>query len=118
MATKRPRLTTLRSSLPTLKDRIPVLKGGGSWRSDKNGSTARGYDYRWQKASKAFLAKHPLCECDDCQEGEKRVTVATVVDHHIPHRGDMALFWDRSNWRSMAKACHDKKTQKETAALR
>ena len=80
-------------------------------------STQRGYGYRWQKASKAFLAKHPLCMCDDCREGEIRVTAATVVDHHIPHRGDMALFWDSSNWRSMAKACHDAKTAREDAGF-
>ena len=80
------------------------------------GSTARGYTYRWQQASKAFLRDHPLCECEDCQAGEKRLTVATVVDHHIPHRGDERLFWDRANWRAMAKPCHDAKTQRETAA--
>jgi len=27
---------------------------------------------------------------------------ATVVNHKIPHRGDMKLFWNRSNWESYA----------------
>jgi 5-methylcytosine-specific restriction enzyme A len=117
MATKRPRLTTLKSSLATVPSRLQTMTPG-SWRAGKQGSTARGYTYEWQQASKAFLHAHPLCQCPDCMEGEKRVTAATVVDHHIPHRGDMTLFWDRSNWRAMAKACHDLKTQQETAGLR
>lgn len=73
----------------------------------------RGYGWRWQKASKAFLRAHPLCQCPECDEGRKRVTAATVVDHKIPHKGDMVLFWDSSNWQSMSKPCHDAKTARE-----
>jgi 5-methylcytosine-specific restriction protein A len=39
--------------------------------------------------------------------------IAEVVDHKIAHRGDQALFWDQSNWQSMSKICHDKKTARE-----
>lgn len=78
----------------------------------REGANARGYTYRWQQASKAFLLLHPLCECDDCKR-QGRARVATVVDHRIPHRGDSTLFWDRSNWAAMAKACHDAKTASE-----
>lgn len=83
--------------------------------SDRQRGTAheRGYGSRWQKASKAFLRAHPLCQCEDCLEGEKRLLAATVVDHKIPHRGDMQLFWDSSNWQSMSKPCHDRKTARE-----
>lgn len=70
----------------------------------------RGYSRAWEKASKAFLVKHPLCMCPDCMAGDVRVTAAVLVDHKVPHRGDRALFWDSSNWQAMAKACHDKKT--------
>lgn len=62
------------------------------------------YNYRWQRLSQAFLRMHPACVMclrHDC------VTVATVVDHKIPHRGDMVLFWDQSNWQSLCKAHHD-----------
>jgi 5-methylcytosine-specific restriction protein A len=77
----------------------------------QRGSAAkRGYGRAWQKASKAFLRAHPLCQCSECDDGRKRVTAATVVDHNIPHRGDMRLFWDSSNWQSMSKPCHDAKT--------
>ena len=71
------------------------------------GSTARGYGSRWQRASKAHLARHPLCRY--CQARGK-VTAATCVDHIRPHRGDMALFWDRSNWASACNTCHSAKT--------
>ncbi|MCB4811684.1 HNH endonuclease [Methylovorus menthalis] len=51
-------------------------------------------------------------------EGAKRLTPATVVDHIKPHRGDMALFWDRNNWQAMAKECHDRKTAREDGGFR
>ena len=79
----------------------------------RGSSTQRGYGYKWQVASKGFLRTHPLCQCPDCDEGRKRVTVATIVDHIIPHRGDMKLFWNRNNWQAMSKPCHDKKTATE-----
>lgn len=65
------------------------------------------YNYRWQKRSKAFLAEHPLCQCPHCDEGRIRIRAASVVDHHVAHRGDPVLFWDESNWRALAKQCHD-----------
>lgn len=78
-------------------------------RDNRPGSTKRGYGYRWQKASKAFLKLHPLCQCDECKT-LGRVRESTVVDHKIPHKGNKVLFWDRSNWQAMAKTCHDRKT--------
>lgn len=38
------------------------------------------------------------------------VYLAEVVDHIIPHRGDMKLFWDPNNWQGLTKADHDCKT--------
>lgn len=34
-------------------------------------------------------------------------TAATVVDHVIPHKGDLGLFWDLTNWQPLCKLCHD-----------
>jgi len=69
----------------------------------------RGYSRAWQKASKGYLRKHPLCaEC--WLQG--RVVEATVVDHKQPHRGDKRLFWLSSNWQSLCKKCHDAKTRR------
>lgn len=59
------------------------------------------------------MRAHPLCQCPECDDGRIRVTIATVVDHRIPHRGDMTRFWDRANWQAMAKGCHDAKTARE-----
>lgn len=71
---------------------------------------SRGYGSRWQRESKAFLRKHPLCVA--CQKNGK-YTKATVVDHVRPHRGDAVLFWDKQNWQPLCKSCHDKKTRAE-----
>ena len=71
---------------------------------------SRGYTRQWQKASKAYLAAHPLCV--RCM-AEGRYTKATVVDHIKPHRGDQTLFWNQDNWQSLCKSCHDRKTWTE-----
>lgn len=71
---------------------------------DRRGSTERGYGYRWQKARAGYLSAHPLCRF--CHE-KGRVTPATVVDHIRPHRGDMSIFWDSSNWQALCAPCHD-----------
>ena len=70
-------------------------------------AAGRGYDSQWRKARKAFLQAHPLCV--ECMK-EGRYVKATDVDHIVPHRGDMKLFWDRSNWQPLCKQCHNKKT--------
>lgn len=74
-------------------------------------AAGRGYDSRWQKARKAFFARSPLC--NQCLKNGK-ITAATVVDHVLPHRGNMKLFWDTSNWQSLCSTCHAKKTAFET----
>ena len=77
-------------------------------------SAQRGYGYKWQQARAGYLAKHPLCvEC----ERQGRVVAATDVDHIIPHRGDMDLFWDSSNWQPLCHPCHSAKTAREDGGL-
>lgn len=90
------------------KKKKPVdYEAFNSWRDGKKSAASRGYDRRWQKARKAFLAKHPFCaEC----EKNGRYKAATVVDHIKPHRGDYRKFWDTDNWQALCKSCHDKKT--------
>lgn len=67
----------------------------------------RGYGKRWQAASKGWLARNPLCvEC----ERQGQIQQAECVDHILPHRGDMTIFWDSDNWQSLCKRCHDRKT--------
>lgn len=79
--------------------------------SNRPNAYRRGYTAEWSKKSKAFIKANPLCMCSECASGKIRITPATVVDHITPHRGNMKLFWDKSNWQSMSKPCHDKKTR-------
>jgi 5-methylcytosine-specific restriction protein A len=75
-------------------------------------STERGYGYRWQKASEAYLAAHPLA-VDWFGTHRGVIYAAEVVDHITPHRGNMQLFWDPTNWQGLTKADHDRKTALE-----
>ncbi|MFJ3487740.1 HNH endonuclease [Pseudomonas sp. NPDC090202] len=105
------RLKTLGNRVSTQSSALPVTQPG-SWRTDKATSGQRGYTYAWQKASKAFLRQHPLCAM--C-ERRGRVTAATLVDHVEAHRGDMTLFWDRTNWQPLCTPCHSSEKQREEA---
>lgn len=68
---------------------------------------------RWKRLRLQQLAAHPLCQCAECEEGEKQVTPATVVDHIKPHRGDERLFFDPANLQSLSKPHHDRLKQQQ-----
>lgn len=70
---------------------------------------ARGYGQSWRDARAAHLAAHP--QCVRC--GGR----ATLVDHRIPHRGDMKLFWRRDLWDSMCTSCHSRWKQRDEHGL-
>jgi 5-methylcytosine-specific restriction protein A len=57
-----------------------------------------------------FLAEHPWCVRCDAEGGR---SLATVVDHRRPHKGDPELFWDERNWDPLCKRHHDQKTVTE-----
>lgn len=73
----------------------------------RGSAASRGYGRNWTRARLAFLRQNPLCRI--CQT-QGLLAPATVVDHIIPHRGDMRLFWDVSNWQSLCRPCHGRKT--------
>ncbi|VVO24181.1 HNH endonuclease [Pseudomonas fluorescens] len=104
------------AKLSTLKCRISMQPGrltaapACSWRAGKTTSSQRGYNYEWQKARVVHLNDNPLCVY--CQR-EGRVTAASVVDHSVPHRGDMDIFWDKSQWVSLCAHCHSSVKQQE-----
>ncbi|MFP4539300.1 MAG: AAA family ATPase, partial [Dichotomicrobium sp.] len=77
----------------------------------RRGSSAeRGYGAKWRRAREAFLARNPLCvRCLD----HDVVAASEAVDHIVPHRGDMRLFWDRKNWQALCITCHNAKTAGE-----
>lgn len=68
----------------------------------------RGYGPDWQRYRKQYLIANPWCVCDECRAG--KALPANVVDHIVPHKGDMKLFWDTRNHQAMNKMCHDRKT--------
>lgn len=75
-------------------------------------SHQRGYTPRWRKARNTYLSRPENALCRSCQ-AQGKVTVATVVDHIKPHKGDQKLFWDTANWQPLCKPCHDSKTARE-----
>src|SRR5215831_12072344 len=48
------------------------------------------YGKRWRKRARHQLQVEPLCR--GCKS-EGRLTAASVVDHVVPHRGDINSFW-------------------------
>lgn len=81
---------------------------------NRGSAASRLYGHGWRKASEAFLKLRVNRNCRRCLEKHPPKTrSSTVVDHIIPHRGDLKLFWDRSNWQGLCKRCHDKKTATE-----
>jgi len=108
------RLHTVPTRLQQVPSRLATVNQD-SWRAGKQGSTARGYGYRWQQYRLRYLAQHPLCVM--C-EAEGRVEAAVVVDHVVPHEGEQQLFWSASNHQALCKACHDGTKQRQEAADR
>src|SRR5262245_54174573 len=66
---------------------------------------------RWQMTRQHQLQMHPLCAY--CLK-QNRITLACVVDHVFPHRGNYDLFWYGS-LQSLCFTCHNslKKQQEE-----
>ena len=83
-------------------------------RASSGSTPKRLYGAAWQLARRGFLAEHPLCAY--CIKSG-RTAAATVVDHVVPHKGDLTLFWDRSNWQPLCKRCHDAVKQREEAGV-
>jgi 5-methylcytosine-specific restriction endonuclease McrA len=62
----------------------------------------RGYTPEWDRERVAFLKANPVCRRPGCN------APATVVDHIEPHKGNMRLFWSRSNWQPLCTSCHSR----------
>ncbi|NGO63944.1 HNH endonuclease [Rhizobium daejeonense] len=66
---------------------------------------------RWKRIRESQLAHEPLCRM--CLEAED-VTVATICDHVIPHKGNIGLFYG-GPFQSLCKYHHDSTKHKEEA---
>lgn len=122
------KLQRLQPRLATAPQRIRTATPG-DWRTEKTSSTARGYGYKWQQARARFLSAHPWCvmclaECGitaidpteqmaACMAGGFKLPPANVVDHKVPHRGNMQLFWDSANWQPLCATHHSRDKQRE-----
>lgn len=109
------KLKTLTSRVQMISEpvKVAVEVNPSSWRTSDQTSAQRGYGYKWQQARAGYLAKHPMCVF--C-ERKGLYTPASVVDHSIPHRGDMVLFWKSEHWQALCKTCHDSEAQKRDKA--
>jgi 5-methylcytosine-specific restriction protein A len=73
-------------------------------KSTRASASQRGYGAKWRDKREDFLKAHPWCVF--CLKAGRR-TPATRVDHIKPHRGDMHLFWNPSNWQGLCQPHHD-----------
>lgn len=71
----------------------------------------RGYDTKWDRERAEYLKAHPRCQ--HVRNDKPCGRPSTVVHHVIAHKGDRKLFWRRSNWLSVCKACHDGPLQRQ-----
>lgn len=85
-------------------------------KTSRRDSAAWNYLYKtkwWLETRTEQLLKEPFCRT--CAVSGKRVK-ATVADHIKPHRGNLRLFYDKTNLQSQCQSCHSKKTKEEEAA--
>lgn len=75
-----------------------------AYERSRGSARQRGYSTKWDKASKAYLSRRPICPA--CQAADV-LTASEVTDHIIPHKGDKALFWSRENWQPCCRWHHD-----------
>lgn len=83
---------------------------------DRPTAAARGYDRRWQATRTAYLAEHPLCECDRCAPLPVQPLAEDV--HHIDGRGPLGPHghcWH--NLAALTHACHARITATQNGAF-
>jgi 5-methylcytosine-specific restriction protein A len=69
------------------------------------GARARGYDRRWERTRKAFLAAHPDCELCPAP--------ATDADHRDGLGPNGPAGHDFSNLRALCHSCHSARTARD-----
>ena len=74
---------------------------------DRPSASARGYDRRWQKNAKVYLASNPLC-ADPFGVHGKWPVMARHVDHVVPRSAGGTDDWN--NLQGLCVRCHSRKT--------
>lgn len=101
--------------MPTINNETLGAGKKGAFDKQKDSAARREYSKlynsrRWRGVSKRFRNNNPLCvQC----EKDGRTTAAAVTDHIKPHRGNLELFWDESNWQALCHSCHNSKSGRE-----
>ena len=114
MPTRAPRPCS-HQGCPALTDTGWCAEHRKRYEQQRGSAAQRGYDSKWRRARAQWLAEHPWCAA--C-EAQGRQTPATMVDHIVPHRGDLKLMWNRRNWQSLDDHCHAVKRQRESMEVR
>lgn len=112
---KRPKLTTLKTSLQALPRLVGTSSGAtsGSWSTSRETSARRGYGYAWQQLRLRILERdHGLCQ--PCRT-VGRLTPGRDVDHKI-NRAQGGTD-DEDNLQVTCPACHKAKTAAESRGL-
>ena len=72
------------------------------------------YDSQWQRVREAVIARdRHICRICGRPTIDGHATLAPVVDHIKPHKGNAELFLADDNLQTLHKSCHDKKTRME-----
>ena len=79
----------------------------------RGSSTSRGYNARWERVRKTWLKRNP--ECAYCPGDYK--SLAVLIDHFVPHRGNQQIFWNKEFWRGSCQSCHSVKSAWELKNL-
>jgi 5-methylcytosine-specific restriction protein A len=56
---------------------------------------------RWRRLKTTVLQETPFCPCG---------RLGSELDHVVPHRGDLQLFWSKDNVQMLCTSCHSAKT--------
>lgn len=104
MPVRAPRICTCGRVVPSGQRCACQRAKAKAYDASRGSAAQRGYTGSWRKASAAFLAEpgHERCACG-CGR------VADMVDHIRAPKGDMTLFWSRSNWQAFARICNTRK---------
>jgi 5-methylcytosine-specific restriction enzyme A len=83
-------------------------------RPQRQSTTGKAYKTnRWKKCSERFRREYPLCNRCKTQGNIKE---SEVVDHIVRTNAGGAM-WDKRNWQTLCRGCHDWKTKAEKNGL-
>jgi 5-methylcytosine-specific restriction protein A len=84
---------------------IAARRGANRPPDNRPDSTARGYDWTWERLSRMIRRERPICE--HCGVAPSR-----MVDHIVPLRAGGARL-DLANLQALCLPCHASKTRSE-----